>query len=313
MYRVGIDLGGMTIKCGIVDYNGKIYAQKNIPTESEKGSEHVIQNMKNLILELINEFNITIDDIKSIGIGSPGTIDIKQGILIHSYNLNFDNVHICKSLSQKLQKPVYLENDANCASICEFYAGAAKDYNTALVITLGTGVGGGYIKNGKCQSGAFFNGGELGHMVLSVNGRQCTCGRRGCLEAYCSATSLIAQSVKYATTFKESILNKIVQGDLNKLNPKVLFEAKDQGCQYAVQIINEFNLYLSEGIANYINILEPEIVLLGGGISKQGEKLLSDIRPLVYKKCYNKNSKVKINIAKHFNDAGIIGASFLGQ
>ncbi len=313
MYRVGIDLGGMSIKVGIVDFDGKILIQKSADTNSEKGHLYVMEKMKEIIFELAEELSIKVDDIEYIGVGTPGTVDYENGIVISAYNLGFDNVNIRQILSVLTKRPVYVGNDADCVALAELYCGGGVSYDNILAITIGTGIGGGLIINRKPVSGSFNGGGEFGHMVISVNGRPCSCGRLGCFEAYSASSSLTKEIKRVASENKDSILVKLVGGDIEKLNPKILFEAKDRGCEVAISILDEYNLYLAEALANFINMFEPQIILVGGGISKQGENLLKDVRKLTLEKCFDKNSKVKIETAHHFNDAGIIGASFLGK
>ncbi len=313
MYRIGIDLGGMTIKAGIVDADGKILLQTNVDTNSEKGHLHVINLMKELTFELLEKTSLSVNDIEYIGVGTPGTVDCDNGIVVSAYNLGFSNVNIRKILSELTNINVYVGNDADCAALAELYCGSGVGYNNIIAITIGTGIGGGLIVDRKSVSGAYNGGGEFGHMVISVNGRPCSCGRLGCFEAYCAASSLTKVIKQKASENTNSILYNLVDGDIEKLNPKVLFVAKEKNCPVALEILDEYNLYLSESLANLINMFEPEIILIGGGISKQGENLLKDVRKLTFEKCFNKNSKVKIETAFHFNDAGIIGASFLGK
>ncbi len=313
MYRVGVDLGGMSIKCGIVNDEGSILYKSSCDTMAEEDNEIIIGNMAKLILALIEESGIDKSEIESVGVGSPGTIDFNNGIVLSAYNLGFENVEIKNQLEKEIDLPVFVENDANCASIAEYYAGNGKGYNSVFTVTIGTGIGGGLVRNGKCDSGSFFTGGEFGHMVIVSNGNQCTCGRYGCFEAYCSATALIKKMQDVCADNEQSILMKLADNMIENLNPILLFEALELNCHIANKIIDEYNIHLSDALANYINIFEPEIILIGGGISKQGENLLEEVRKLTYEKAFNKKSKVKIETTKFFNDAGIIGASFLGK
>ncbi len=313
MYRIGVDLGGMTIKCGIVDNNGEILYKDSCDTMAEKDNDEIVSNMAKLILKVIEESDISKEKIESIGVGSPGTIDVENGIVLNAYNLGFENVEVKKILEREVGLPVFIENDANCAAIAEYHAGNGKGYKNVFVLTIGTGIGGGLVRNGKCDSGSFFTGGEFGHMVISANGNQCTCGRKGCFEAYCSATALIKRMKEVCLDDHRSILMELAENASEKLTPIVLFQALGLKCPAAQKVIEEYNFYLSDALANFINIFEPEIILIGGGISKQGEKLLADVRKATYEKAFNKNSKVKIETTKFFNDAGIIGASFLGK
>ncbi len=311
MYRIGVDLGGMTIKAGVVDTAGNIMYKESCDTGAERENSEILKSMAELILSVIKNANLTLEDIDSVGVGSPGTVDVEKGIVLSAYNLGFENVEIKKTIEEYTKLPVFVENDANCASIAEYYAGNGKGYKSVFLVTIGTGVGGGLAKDGKCDSGAFFSGGEFGHMVIRTGGNPCTCGRLGCFESHCSATALIKELKIRGKENRDSILVRLVDGDVDKLDPKVLFEALEKGCELSKEIFAEYCEYFSDALANFINIFEPEIILIGGGISKQGENLLRDIREKTMKKTFNKNSKVKIETAKFFNEAGIIGASFL--
>ncbi len=313
MYNIGVDLGGTTIKAGIVNTDGEILLKKSVETLSERDNNEILQSIADLVLHLISEAKLSKSDINYVGIGTPGSVDIDNGIVINAYNLGFSNLKIRQILSSMLEMQIYVENDANCACYAEYYAGEAKGYNSALLLTIGTGIGGGLIIDGKSVNGSFFGGGEFGHMVINSGGEQCSCGRKGCLETYCSSKNLTDICIEKAKNDINSVLYKLSDGDVNSITPKTLFKAKDEDCSLALEILEEYNQHLSDGIANFINIFEPEIVLIGGGISIQGEKLLKEVRQLTHEKCFNKNSKVVIKIAKHFNDAGIIGASFIGM
>ncbi len=312
MYRIGVDLGGMTIKAGIVNEKGEILISNSIPTDSERGSDSVLERMSDLCFHLVEKFNIKMEDIVSIGVGTPGTVNSNEGIVIVNFNLGFNNVELTKFISEKTGRPCFVENDANCAGLAEYYVGNAKGYSNLLTITIGTGIGGAYITDGKCLSGSFFGGGELGHMVVAVNGRPCTCGRKGCFEAYSSARELTTEMKRVGKENMSSTLVKMVDGDIEKLNPRVLFDALEKDCPVAKGIFDEYLLYFAEALGNFITIFEPEIILIGGGLSKQGEKLLGKLRPLVYERCFGQKSVVKIETTKFFNDAGIIGAAFIG-
>ncbi len=311
MYRVGVDLGGMTIKAGIVDAAGNIIYKDSCDTLAERENSEILKSMGDLVLSLIEKSDISVNEIESVGVGSPGTVDPDTGVILSAYNLGFENVGIKEALEKQLKLPVYVENDANCAAIAEYFAGNGKGYNSVFLVTVGTGIGGGLVKDGKCDSGAFFSGGEFGHMVIRTKGNPCTCGRLGCFESHNSATALIKELKARGCENMDSILMSLVDGDIEKLSPKVLFEAIEKDCSLSKDIFREYCEYFSDALANYINIFEPEIILIGGGISKQGENFLKDIREMTYKKTFNKKSKVKIETAKFFNDAGIIGASFV--
>ena len=212
MYSIGIDLGGTNIAVGLINKDGGIVHKDSVPTLRERPYEAILKDMGMLVLEVVKDAGVKIEQISGIGVGSPGTPNCRDGILVYNNNLNFRNVPIRSEIQKYINLPVFLDNDANCAALAESVAGAAKDAETSVTITLGTGIGGGIIIGGKIYSGFNFAGGELGHTVIVVDGEQCTCGRKGCWEAYASATALIRQTKKAAGDNPESHINKLVEG-----------------------------------------------------------------------------------------------------
>lgn len=314
MYRIGIDLGGINIAAGLVNEDGTLLTKKSVPTEAASSTaEEITQKMIALTLALAEENDLTEKDIQSVGIGCPGAVDAKEGIIILTPNLPFRNYNVRQAFAAKTEIPVYIDNDANCAALGEVAAGAAKDYKTAIAITLGTGVGGGIIIDGKIYGGFNFAGGELGHMITHRNGRPCGCGRKGCLEAYASATALINDTREAAKAHPESRLNELCEGDLSKINGKTAFDGKRLGDPVATAVVDNYIEELGEGIINYINIFQPEIILLGGGISNERENLLAPLREYVFRYSYGSDllPRTKIERAALGNDAGIIGAAML--
>jgi len=313
MYYIGIDLGGTNIGAGLVDESGKIIMKKSTPTLTERKMEAICQDMIELCQKIMIENDLKREDIGSIGIGTPGLIDSEKGILIYSNNINFNKFEISKVMKEKLGIPVYVGNDADCAALGEVTSGVAKGCNNAIILTLGTGIGGGFIINGKIYSGSFPGAGEVGHHVIVQGGRPCTCGRKGCFEIYASATGLITDAKNAATTNPDSILNKLINGDLNKMNAKTPFDAAQQGDQVGQQVIDDYIGYLATGMANLINIFKPEMIALGGGVAKQKENLIKPLKEKIKKEVYFGDLQTKIEIALLGNDAGIIGAAMLGK
>ncbi len=313
MYRIGIDLGGTNVAFGLVDNEGRLLKKESVPTNKDATAEELTEFMARQSLEFIDAWGISRDQVESIGIGCPGACDDKKGILILTVNLPFRYTNIRKIFAGITDIPVHLGNDANCAALGEALFGSGKGADTCLTITLGTGVGGGIIIGGKIYTG--FNGvaGEMGHMVIRKGGVKCGCGRRGCLEAYASATALIRETRKAAEKNPESLINEICGGDLDRINGKTAFEAMRAGDKAASKVVKTYIKDLAEGIINYINIFQPEIILLGGGISKEGEGLLKPLRRYVYRFSYGAKmlKRTKIEKAKLGNDAGIIGAAML--
>ncbi|MDN5276101.1 MAG: glucokinase [Clostridiales bacterium] len=315
MYYIGIDLGGTNIAVGLVDEEGKIIHKDSVPTLNEREYPEIIKDMAMLSLKVIEDSGVSLKDVKSIGIGSPGTPNTEEGILVYANNLKFRNVPMRAEMQKYIDLPVYLDNDANVAALAESVAGACKGAKHSVTITLGTGVGTGVVIDGKVYSGFNNAAAEMGHMVIVVDGEQCTCGRKGCWEAYASATALIRQTKKAAVANPDSLINKLVDGDLSRINAKVPFDAARQGDRVGLQIVEEYMKYLAEGLANVINIFQPEIIAIGGGISKEGEYLLAPLRKLVSERIYTVEGvpQTRIVAAQLGNDAGIVGAAMLGK
>jgi len=315
MYYIGIDLGGTYIKAGLVDDYGKIVLKNSIPTGKERPYQEIVKDMAMLVKNVIKDAQIDEKDVKSIGIGSPGTPNDKEGILVYANNLtNFVNVPLRAEIQKYIDLPVILDNDANCAALAESISGAAKDAKNSVTITLGTGVGSGVVIDGKLYSGFNYSAPEMGHMVIRIDGEQCTCGRKGCWEAYASATALIEQTKRAAMENKDSLINSLVDGDLSKIDAKTAFDAAKQGDETGRKVVEQYIKYLAEGLTNVINIFAPEVVAIGGGVSKEGEYLLKPLRELVYRDVYFKGEpQTQIRVAQLGNDAGIIGAAMLGK
>ncbi|MBE7056482.1 MAG: ROK family glucokinase [Ruminococcaceae bacterium] len=316
MYRIGIDLGGTNIAIGIVTDEGKLVKKKSVPTlAKERTGEEIVEVMVKESLSLIKEEGLKENDIRSIGIGSPGVTDPANGVLVHTVNLPFLHTPFRKIFEKYTKIPMYLNNDANCAALGEIVSGGAAGYKNCVMITLGTGVGGGIIVDGKIVTG--FNGaaGEVGHMVIHAGGELCNCGRRGCYERYASATALIQFTRAAAEKHPESIINKLCEGDLNKISAKTPFEAKRAGDLVAAEIIENYIHDLGDGILNFMSIFQPEVILVGGGVSYEGDYLFNPLREYVIKNAFATEyiPQAKILPATLGNDAGIIGAAMLDE
>ena len=316
MYYLGIDLGGTNIAVGIVDENNQIIARASSKTKLEN-AEQVADAMAETAYAALKNAGITLADVPWVGIGSPGTINKATGIIEFANNLPFKNTPMQKMLSERMEgKQVLMENDANAAAYGEYMAGALKGADNAIAITLGTGVGGGVIINHKIYSGSNYAGAELGHTVIVVDGRLCTCGRHGCWETYASATGLIKTTKEHMDKApKDSPLWTLVEGDINKVSGRTAFDAMRQGDPVGKEIVDEYVKYLSVGIIDMINIFQPDILCIGGGICNEVETLLAPVREYVDAQQYAMNStkKTKIVRAQLGNDAGIIGAALLGK
>lgn len=312
MYYIGIDLGGTNIKVGVVSGAMDIIASASAPTDPEKGGDYIIGRIIQAVGDATSQAGLTLADIHSVGVGSPGHIDEAKGIIRFSGNLHWRNFPLVQKLAAGLGgMPVYLGNDANVAALGEYLAGSAKNASSAAIITLGTGVGAGIIIDGKIISGCDSGASEMGHMVIQKGGRHCTCGRDGCWEAYSSATGLINMSREAMDSDPESAMWEITRKE-GKVSGRTAFLAAGIGDQTAQKVVDEYISYLACGIGNLINILQPEIVSLGGGISKEGENLLAPLREEVKKEVFGGHMVTDIRQCTLGNDAGIIGAAMLG-
>lgn len=309
MYYIGIDFGGTNIAAGIVDENFNIVHKDSTPTNADRPWEEIIDDMVMISNRMMKHEGIDVSEIKYIGIGTPGKIDRGGGVIIYSNNLNFNNVPIVERIQKQLDLPVYIENDANAAALGEAYSGATKDASDSIMITLGTGIGGGIIIGKKIYAGYNGNAAELGHTVIVVDGEMCSCGRPGCWEAYASATALIRQTKEAAKNNPDSILAQLAR---DGVNGKTVFDAKEKGCPAAQQVFDNYIKYLGAGITDMINIFRPEILVIGGGISKQGDNLLIPLKKYIAENVYGGTIDTEIRIAQLGNDAGIVGAAALG-
>ncbi len=313
---LGVDLGGINIAVGLVDDNYQIIQKESVPTGRLRSFEEIMKDMADLCRKVTEDAGYSMSDVKSIGIGSPGTPDVVNKRIVYTNNIvNFVDVYLEKELQKYFPNmTVYVENDANAAAYGEIIAGAAKEFSTAVVVTLGTGVGGGVIIDNKIYAGFNHAGSEVGHMVIVKDGVGCTCGRRGCFEVYASATALIRETAEIIEQYPDSIIHEMIEHDPEKISGKSAFIAARQGDAAGQKIVDQYVEYLGTGIANLINIFQPEAVVIGGGISKEGENLLVPLREYTKKNCYTRGvEQSQIIKAKLGNDAGIIGAAMLWQ
>ncbi len=313
-YYIGIDLGGTNIKAGVVNENYEIISKATTKTMLPRPAEEICADMAKVSLEAMEQAGLKLENIESIGIGTPGTANSETGIIEYSNNLGFLNLPVVELMQKHINKPFYVENDANAAAYGEFIAGAAKGANDAVCITLGTGVGGGIIINGKIYSGFNFAGAEIGHTVIDPNGPECTCGRKGCFEVFSSATGLVRMTKEAMLEDKASVMWQMNEED-GKVSARTAFNAMRAGDRAGKAVVDKYIRYLACGITNTINIFQPDILCIGGGVCNEGDPLLLPLKELVAKEIYTKNSakNTEIVIAKLGNDAGIIGAAFLGQ
>ena len=314
MYRIGIDFGGTNIAVGLVDEGMNIVAKESRPTNKGRSVDLMVADMADICKSLVCKAGIELSQVESIGIASPGTINSMTGEVECYHGMSLDHYPMVKILSGYLDgyKNIKIANDANAAALGEVMAGAAKGAREAIMVTLGTGVGGGLIIGGKIYEGFNFSAAEIGHIVIEKDGLPCPCGRRGCWEQYSSATGLIRMTKEAMENNKESALWKVCP-DIDKVNGKTVFDGVELGDDVAKTVLDKYYSYLACGLANMVNIFQPEILCIGGGICGQGENLRAPIEKLVMEEQYAKTTahKTKIVIASLGNDAGIIGAAML--
>jgi len=311
-YYIGIDLGGTNIKAGIVDEACRILAQSDCPTALPRPAEEVCDDLLKACTAILQQERLGWGDITGIGIGCPGTVNPQSGIVEYSNNLAWRQFPMRDYLQSRTGRPVRMENDANVAALGEVCAGSAKGAQSAVILTLGTGVGSGVVLNSQIWSGHRYGAAEFGHMVIEQGGRLCTCGRRGCLEAYASATALIAFTKEAIGRSPESLMGKIA-AENGKIDGRTAFEAMRRGDAAAGEVVETYIDYLACGVANIINILQPEIISLGGGISKDGDALLVPLRKKAYAQAFGgcDAGVTLIEACTLGNQAGIIGAAML--
>ncbi len=312
MKLLGVDIGGTSIKTGVVDGDGKILCQSAIKTENVTASLQ-IKKVAEQIKTLLKTNGLTLNEIKAIGVGCPGAIDGGRGIVKYSSNLKWQDFELKKTLEELLKKPVRVANDADCATLGEVVFGCAKDYDTVVMLTLGTGVGGGIVVNKKLYEGPNGMASELGHIVLKKNGLPCGCGRSGCLEQYASASALIRQTQLAMQKNPASIMWKHVKNDLSKVDGKTAFICEKLGDKSAKRVVSKYIEYLSEGILDYCNIFRPDAIILGGGIANEGNNLTDRVTAYLekYEYGYKRTPKSKVLNASLKNGAGIIGSASL--
>lgn len=314
MYSIGIDLGGTNIVASVVNDKYEVLGTGTTPTALPRSAEEIFDDIAKVCRVAMEEAEVSISEISSVGMGTPGTVN-KEGIIEFSNNLKFDNIPAKDMLRERLgDVPVYLENDANCAALGEAYAGCGCGSNNFIAVTLGTGVGSGIILNGKIVSGINCAGGECGHTVIVVDGEPCNCGRKGCWESYASATALIRQTKEAMDKNPDSVMHELAKAE-GKVSGRTAFDAMRKGDKAGTEVVDKYIKYVACGITNLVSIFQPEIICIGGGICNEGETLLKPIRDYVANERYSVHSKIQTKIVKAElgNVAGVIGAALLGS
>ena len=316
MYYLGIDLGGTNIAIGLVNENLEIVLKDKVPTGASRPTSDIMDDMAELCKSIIKRVGISFDEVAYAGIAAPGSVDPENGVVRYSNNIKMSDYPIAEELKKRIPiKKVYLENDANAAALAEAKAGAGKGYSDLIMITLGTGVGGGIVIGGKLYSGFNYCGAELGHTVIEFGGRPCTCGRRGCFEAYSSATGLINMTKEIMSENADSVMWDFVRDDINNVSGVTAFKAAKKGDAAGAEVVDKYIKYLACGLTNIVNIFQPEVLCIGGGVCGEGDYLLKPLTKLIRRSEYGSATQTQfcqIKIAELGNDAGIIGAAVLG-
>ena len=311
MYYIGIDLGGTNVAAGVTDREGRLLGKASIPCP--RGPEAIADAMAQSVRLALGEAGLTVDQCVSVGVASPGIIDPAAGMVSHAFNLGLQNVPLSQMVSERLGGvPTYLENDANAAALGEFVAGAGKGKNSLVAVTLGTGVGSGAVLDGKLYTGFNYAAFEAGHTVIRRGGRQCTCGRKGCWEAYASATGLIRSTREAMEAHPDSALWRFAP-TMEAVNGKTPFDAAQTGDAVAQAVLDEYIEDLACGLANLIDIIQPEVLCIGGGICKQGENLMVPLRAALDREEFTKDAARRCQVVTALleNDAGIIGGAMV--
>ncbi len=314
MVYIGIDLGGTNIAVGVVSEAGSILSETSAKTLAERPYQEVIRDMAACVMKAVTKAGLTEADIASIGIGIPGVAQGDSGVVFNCTNLGWINVPLRAEMQKYINKPVFLDNDANVAALAESYFGVSAGYKSSVMITLGTGVGGGIVINGRPWAGAHGRGGEIGHMTLVPDGAPCTCGNNGCVERYCSATALIRTAKQECYSFPDTAILKKAGGDINRVNAKLVIDAAKEGDASALRVFNSFVKYLAMTINDITAFFDPDIIVLGGGVSYAGDFLLNNVAALLPRYQMFKALPIpKLALAKLGNEAGIVGAAMLGK
>lgn len=314
MFSIGVDVGGTGVKIGLVKEDGTILAKDSIPFVQADGWEKQLMDMITCADALVKREGYTHEGITSIGVGIPGIADQNTGVVYFCTNLGWKNVPLRETFQKVINRPVYIDNDATVAGLAESVIGASVGTHSSVLLTLGTGVGSGIVIGGKVWSGFHGTGSEIGHMILSIDGEPCTCGNRGCLERYCSATAIIRMARERLADYPDSLVTKACGGDPTKVNARMVIDAAREQDPMGTEVFGLYVKYLGQALANIANLLDPEVLVLGGGVSNAGSFLLDAVREEMLKYVLNKGLPYsRVALAKAGADAGMIGAAMLGR
>lgn len=310
-YTIGIDLGGTNMKAAIFDNDLKTITEKSVPTEAVMGPNHVMDRMIKTIMEMIHTANLSANDIKCMGMGIPGLLDPNEGLSIFSPNFpDWENIHIVKHMKTFFDFPTFIDNDVRVNLYGEWRYGAGRGHQNLVLITLGTGLGSGIITDGKVMYGTTSSAGEIGHMNMYREGRPCKCGSSGCLGRYVSAVGMVNTLIGKLNDGQRSIIEEWVERDTSKISAKMISDAYDLGDHVAIEVMHETGRILGFGLSNVINLLNPEVIIVGGGMSAAGDRLLNIVRETTAKHALKLSSSAcKILQAQLGGTAGMIGAA----
>ncbi len=312
MVKIGIDVGGTGIKVGVVSEDYQIIQEDAIPTRTDIPFEEQLKLMADCVLSTIKAAGLTEDDIESVGVGIPGIASARTGEVIKCTNMGWHHVPFRDVFTKYLKKPVCIDNDANVAALAESVAGVSAGTSSSVFIPIGTGIGSGIILNGKIWSGAHHIGGELGHVIFDLDGVPCTCGNHGCLERYCSATALIRMAREAVEKNPESQIMQLAGRDISRIEAKTVFDAARNKDEVALKVFYHYTDCLAQAVASVINLLDPEVIVLGGGVSKAGSFLLDPLTEMYPKYVvFNDQPLPPVKIAVLGSEAGMIGAAML--
>ena len=302
---LAIDLGGMSAKAALLTKDGKLLGRAQVATSAKESAKQTVAALNSLILACAENANISLDEIEAVGVGAPGIIDSERGTVVAWTTFGWENFPLAEKLGALSKKQVFVLNDANAAALGEAKFGAGKRFESSILITLGTGIGGGIVIEGELFEGFKGAGGEIGHTVIRYGGRKCSCGRRGCLEMYASTRALVRDAESVRKKYPDSALNRV-----RKIDGKTFFAALNENDIAAKEIFSKYIEVLGEGILNLVNLFRPQAVLVGGGISAQGETLIAPLKKYVSEKILMPEyAPLEILAAEFHNDAGLYGAA----
>jgi glucokinase len=316
-YIAGVDLGGTTINTGVVSFDGqRVLGRHTAPTEADKGPKYVVDKIIGMVKDSMKsaarEGGFAADAVVGVGIGSPGPLDRSTGTVIETPNLGWRNFPLRDLIANALGLPAALDNDANAATIGEWWVGAGKDVESMIGVTLGTGIGGGIVLGGRLYHGASDVAGEIGHMSIDSTGRKCKCGNYGCLEAYASGPAIAARAVEGLITGELSVLPDLVDGDLSRITAETVYEGLVAGDAYARDVMRDTAKFLGSGLANLINVLNPQMIVISGGVTRAGDHLLEPLRNEVRRRAFRPAfESCEIVTSELGSMAGVIGAAYV--